>query len=172
MNQWLSGQNVKIWINCNKTWTLCCKSISLQSHWYTMQGSFFLSGLHIAWFLKWPFHAPLSIEPLPTLKGTKDYYKKIKYCYLKLRKFHHLLYNFLCGTTHLLCVLYHSLYSLDVMVVLSSLLFGSHVKVKRKKADGKQKDYELANYIHLHEIIDFVYFMLLLHPLTFPILRV
>ena len=58
------------------------------------------------------------------------------------------------------------------MVVLSSLLFGSHVKVKRKKADGKQKDYELANYIHLHEIIDFVYFMQLLHPLTFPILRV
>ena len=106
---------------------------------------------------------PLSIEPLPTLKGTKDYYKKIKYCYLKLRKFHYLLYNYLCRTTHLLCVLYHSLYSLDVMVVLSSLLFGSHVKVKRKKADGKQKDYE---------IIDFVYFMLLLHPLTFPILRV
>ena len=65
---------------------MCCKSISLQSHWYTMQGSFFLSGLHIVWFLKWPFHAPLSIEPLPTLKGTKDYYKKIKYCYLKLRK--------------------------------------------------------------------------------------
>ena len=113
-------------------------------------------------FLKWPAYCmifkmalpPLSIEPLPTLKGTKDYYKKIKYCYLKLRKFHHLLYNFLCGTTHLLCVLYHFLYSLDVMVVLSSLLFGSHVKVKRKKADGKQKDYELANYIHLHEIID------------------
>ena len=44
------------------------------------------------------------------------------------------------------------------MVVLSSLLFGSHVKVQRQKADGKQKDYELANYIRLHEIIDFAYF--------------
>ena len=115
---------------------------------------------------------PLSIEPLPTFKGAKDYYKKIKYCYLKLRKFHYLLYNYLCRTAYLLCVLYHSLCSLDVKVVLSSLLFGSHVKVKRKKADKKQKDYELANYIHLHEIIDFVYFMLLLDPLTFPLLRV
>ena len=82
---------------------------------------------------------PLSIEPLPTLKGTKDYYKKIKYCYLKLRKFHHLLYNFLCRRTHLLCVLYHSLYSLDVMVVLSSLLFGSHVKVKERKQMENKK---------------------------------
>ena len=44
------------------------------------------------------------------------------------------------------------------MVVLSSLLFGSHVKVQRQKADGKQKYYELANFIRLHEIIDFVYF--------------
>ena len=34
----------------------------------------------------------------------------------------------------------------------------SYVKVQRQKADGKPKDYELANYIRLHEIIDFVYF--------------
>ena len=67
---------------------------------------------------------PLSIEPPPSFKGIKGYYNKIKHCYLKLRKFHYLLNNYLCRTTHLLCVLYHSLYSLDVMVVLSPLLFG------------------------------------------------
>ena len=82
---------------------------------------------------------PISIEPPPSLKGIKGYYKKIKYCYLKLRKFHYLLYNYLCRTTHLLCVLNHSLCSLDVMVVLSCLLFGSHVKDKSRKQMENQK---------------------------------
>ena len=138
VNQWISGQNVKIWINCNKTWTLCCISISLQSHWYTMKGSFFLSGLHIAWFLKWPFH-PFQLNPFLLSKVQRIITKRLNIVTWNWGNFITSFTIFLCGTTHLLCVLYHSLYSLDVMVVLSPLLFGSHVKVKERKQMENKK---------------------------------